>query len=238
VRAAIDAVHGGRLVEHALQDPSIRAALQRARGVHVIAAGKAAGAMVNACMASPPIASASREGRVPSIVAVGPAPPESLPDRTEWFSGGHPLPTQESVQAACRARDVAERALADDLVVVLLSGGGSALMTMPAQGIALEEKQRTARLVMEHGGDIHELNTVRKHLSAIKGGQLAAASPATMLTLAISDVVGDDLSVIASGPTGARCKHVHRRAGGPRHPRRPRELSRGGRRAVGARDSR
>jgi hydroxypyruvate reductase len=72
---------------------------------------------------------------------------------------------------------------------------------MPAPGITLEEKQRTARLVMEHGGDILELNTVRKHLSAIKGGQLAAASPATLLTLAISDVVGDDLSVIASGPT-------------------------------------
>lgn len=74
-------------------------------------------------------------------------------------------------------------------------------MAMPAHGITLEEKQRTAQLVMEQGGNIHELNTVRKHLSAIKGGQLAAASAATLLALAISDVVGDDLSVIASGPT-------------------------------------
>ena len=74
-------------------------------------------------------------------------------------------------------------------------------MALPADGITLDQKQQTAKLVMEHGGDIHELNTVRKHLSSIKGGQLAAASRASMLTFAISDVVGDDLSVIASGPT-------------------------------------
>jgi len=157
--------------------------------------------MVNACAASPAVSSVASEGRLLSIVAVGPSRPESLPDRAEWFTGGHPLPTSESVRAARRALDVAQQASAGDLVLVLLSGGGSALMTMPAPEITLEEKQRTAQLVMEHGGDIHELNTVRKHLSAIKGGQLAAASPATMLTLAISDVVGDDLSVIASGPT-------------------------------------
>jgi len=201
VRAAIDAVHGGRLIEHVLQEPSVRIALQHAQGLHVIAAGKAAAAMVHACVASPAVASIAAEGRLRSIVAVGPSRPESLPDRTEWFTGGHPLPTPESVSAAQRALDVAQGASADDLVLVLLSGGGSALMAKPAHGITLEKKQQTARLVMEHGGDIHELNTVRKHLSAIKGGQLAAASPATMLTLAISDVVGDDLSVIASGPT-------------------------------------
>jgi hydroxypyruvate reductase len=74
-------------------------------------------------------------------------------------------------------------------------------MALPAAGVSLTDKQETARLLMANGGDIHELNTVRKHLSAIKGGQLAAAAPAAMLTLAVSDVVGDDLSVIASGPT-------------------------------------
>ena len=201
MHAAIDAVHGGRLIEHALQDPSVRVALQQARGLNVIAAGKAAGAMVRACVAAPAVASVADQGRLRAIVAVGPSRPESLPDQTEWFTGGHPLPTSESVRAAETALAVAQRASAGDLVLVLLSGGGSALMAMPAHGITLEEKQRTARLVMDHGGDIHELNTVRKHLSAIKGGQLAVASPATMLTLAISDVVGDDLSVIASGPT-------------------------------------
>jgi hydroxypyruvate reductase len=91
----------------------------------------------------------------------------------------------------------------DDLLVVLLSGGGSALMALPADGITLAEKQLAAKRLMEAGADIYELNTVRKHLSAIKGGQLAAACPGAVLTLAISDVVGDDLSVIASGPTVA-----------------------------------
>ena len=169
MRAAIDAVHGGRLIEHVLQEPSVRIALQHAQGLHVIAAGKAAAAMVHACVASPAVASIAAEGRLRSIVAVGPSRPESLPDRTEWFTGGHPLPTPESVSAAQRALDVAQGASADDLVLVLLSGGGSALMAKPAHGITLEKKQQTARLVMEHGGDIHELNTVRKHLSADQG---------------------------------------------------------------------
>ena len=88
-----------------------------------------------------------------------------------------------------------------DLLLVLLSGGGSSLMSLPAPEIPLEAKQRTARTLMEQGADIYELNTVRKHLSAIKGGQLALAARGDVLTLAVSDVVGDDLSVIASGPT-------------------------------------
>jgi hydroxypyruvate reductase len=119
------------------------------------------------------VASIAAEGRLRSIVAVGPSRPESLPDRTEWFTGGHPLPTPESVSAAQRALDVAEGASGRDLVLVLLSVEAQP-DGKPAHGITLEKKQQTARLVMEHGGDIHELNTVRKHLSAIKGGQLAA----------------------------------------------------------------
>jgi hydroxypyruvate reductase len=90
-----------------------------------------------------------------------------------------------------------------DLLLVLISGGGSSLMALPAPGIPLDAKQRTARILMEQGADIYELNTVRKHLSAIKGGQLALAARGSVLTLAVSDVVGDDLSVIASGPTVA-----------------------------------
>jgi glycerate 2-kinase len=85
----------------------------------------------------------------------------------------------------------------------LLSGGGSALMALPADGVSLRDKQDAARTLMANGADIYELNTVRKHLSAIKGGQLAAASRGAVITLALSDVVGDDLSVIASGPTVA-----------------------------------
>jgi hydroxypyruvate reductase len=98
---------------------------------------------------------------------------------------------------------VAGRVRADELLLVLLSGGGSALMSLPADGVTLEEKQQTVRRLLEAGADIHELNTVRKHLSAIKGGLLAAACAGRTLTLAVSDVVGDDLSVIASGPTVA-----------------------------------
>lgn len=124
-----------------------------------------------------------------------------LPTGTEWFEGGHPLPTEGSVAAATRALSIAQRASADDLMVVLLSGGGSALMALPAELISLHDKQETAHRLMAHGADIYELNTVRKHVSLIKGGQLAAATPAATITLALSDVVGDDLSIIASGPT-------------------------------------
>ncbi len=105
--------------------------------------------------------------------------------------------------AARRALEIARASTPEDLLVVLLSGGGSALMALPADGITLADKQATARTLMAQSADIHELNTVRKHLSAIKGGQLAAAARGAVLTLAVSDVVGDDLSVIASGPTVA-----------------------------------
>jgi hydroxypyruvate reductase len=92
----------------------------------------------------------------------------------------------------------------EDLVLCLISGGGSALLTLPCEGLTLEDKQRINRQLLESGADIAQMNTVRKHLSRIKGGRLAAAcAPARVLTLAISDVPGDDPSVIASGPTVA-----------------------------------
>jgi hydroxypyruvate reductase len=134
-------------------------------------------------------------------MVVAPMTPAVMPTGTEWFEGGHPLPTEGSVRAAERALAIARGASADDVVVVLLSGGGSALMALPAELISLHDKQETAHRLMAHGADIYELNTVRKHLSLIKGGQLAASTPAATITLALSDVVGDDLSVIASGPT-------------------------------------
>jgi hydroxypyruvate reductase len=124
-----------------------------------------------------------------------------LPQGAEWHNAGHPLPTHGSVAAARRAIEIAQSSRPGDLIVVLLSGGGSALMALPADGISLADKQQAARTLMEHGADIYELNTVRKHLSAVKGGQLAAAAQGAVVTLAVSDVVGDDLSVIASGPT-------------------------------------
>jgi glycerate 2-kinase len=194
LRSAIEAVDAGGLVQRACDHPDIVAALQLAAAVDVIAAGKAAGAMLNAFAAS---------SSVPLRHSMGVAPkrPQVLPTGTEWFEGGHPLPTQGSVAAAARALSIALGASADDLMVVLLSGGGSALMALPAELISLHDKRETAHRLMANGADIYELNTVRKHLSLIKGGQLAAATPAATITLALSDVVGDDLSVIASGPT-------------------------------------
>lgn len=140
---------------------------------------------------------------VRGMLGIGPSRPAVLPDGAEWEDGGHPLPTEGSVAAARRALEIAQASGTDDLLVVLLSGGGSALMALPASGVTLADKQQTARTLMEQSADIYELNTVRKHLSAIKGGQLAIAARGTVLTLAVSDVVGDDLSVIASGPTVA-----------------------------------
>jgi glycerate 2-kinase len=187
-------VHAGRLVEAALDDADIVGPLQAARAVDVLAAGKAAAAMLSAFSAA---------SRVPvrTMLGVGPARPEALPAGARWQDASHPLPDEGSLAGARLALAMAEGAAPDDLLLVLLSGGGSALMALPAPGIALEEKQQTARTLMAQGADIHELNTVRKHLSAIKGGRLAAASRGNVLTLAVSDVVGDDLSVIASGPT-------------------------------------
>jgi glycerate 2-kinase len=115
---------------------------------------------------------------------------------------GHPIPDQRGVAGARRIADIARQAGPDDLIVCLISGGASALLPLPALGITLAEKQKTTRLLLHCGATIHEINCVRKHMSRIKGGQLARmAYPATLLTLILSDVIGDDLDVIGSGPT-------------------------------------
>lgn len=189
-------MHAGRLVERALEDADVLAQVQSAAALDVIAAGKAAGVMVGAF-------AGRSSAAIRTMLAIGPARPPLLPAGVEWIDAGHPLPNDGSLAGARRALAIAAAASADDLLLVLLSGGGSALMALPVDGITLGEKQQTARNLMEQGASIHELNTVRKHLSPIKGGQLAAATRGRVLTLAVSDVVGDDLSVIASGPTVA-----------------------------------
>jgi hydroxypyruvate reductase len=122
--------------------------------------------------------------------------------RIEVIEASHPVPDANSERAA-RAMLEAVRGLGpDDLVIALMSGGGSALLALPAPGLTLADKQEVNRALLASGATIHEMNAVRKHLSAIKGGRLArAAAPARVLTLAISDVPGDDPAVIASGPT-------------------------------------
>ncbi len=120
----------------------------------------------------------------------------------EIVEGGHPLPDARGVAAATRIAELAASAGADDLVLMLISGGGSALLTLPAEGVTLEDKIALTDLLLRSGATINEINTLRKHLSRIKGGQLAAAAaPAQVAALILSDVVGSPLDVIASGPT-------------------------------------
>ena len=125
-------------------------------------------------------------------------------DRIEIVEAAHPVPDTAGLQAAERILGLAKDLSADDLLLALISGGGSALLTLPAAGLTLEDKQAVNSALLRSGATIGEMNCVRKHLSAIKGGRLAAAaSPAGIVSLLISDVPGDDPAVIASGPTVA-----------------------------------
>ena len=122
----------------------------------------------------------------------------------EIVEAGHPVPDNNGMEASSRMLKTAEGLTQHDLALCLISGGGSSLLSLPASGLSLKDKQEISSVLMKCGATIHEINCVRKHLSAIKGGRLAAAcAPAKLVTLAISDVVGDDLTVIASGPTVA-----------------------------------
>jgi glycerate-2-kinase len=121
----------------------------------------------------------------------------------ELVVSSHPVPTDASERAGRRALKLAQSTAPGETLLVLLSGGASALMAVPIAGVTLADKARTTELLLKNGASIGALNSVRKHLSAIKGGRLAESTAAPMLTFAISDVVGDDLSVIGSGPTVA-----------------------------------
>ncbi len=167
----------------------------------VLAAGKAAGAMTAVAeqhyfeqLRFPP-------GRLGGIAVARHG--YGRPTRNvTMLEAGHPIPDAAGVAAAERALELAGMAERDDLVLVLLSGGASANWIAPAAGVSLEEKQAITRALLRSGANISEINAVRKHLSRIKGGRLAArAHPARVITLAISDVPGDHPAVIGSGPT-------------------------------------
>jgi len=163
--------------------------------VVVVGAGKSAALMAATVEAAWPEAPLS--GLV--VTRYGHAVPTR---RIEVVEASHPVPDAAGEQAARRILAAVRGLSADDLVLALISGGGSALLSLPAPGITLADKQAVNRALLHSGATIGEMNTVRKHLSAIKGGRLAAAcAPARLVTLAISDVPGDDPAVIASGPT-------------------------------------
>ena len=160
----------------------------------IIGAGKASGAMAKALEESwhGPL-----EGLV--VTRYGYRVPT---ERLEVVEAAHPVPDAAGRDAARRIFKLVQGLTKDDLVRCLISGGGSALLALPAEGVSLEDKQAVNKALLKSGATISEMNTVRKHLSAIKGGRLAAAAaPAKVIALMISDVPGDDPSIIASGPT-------------------------------------
>jgi glycerate 2-kinase len=193
-----------------------RAAVRRAMPLHtmgaflpappkgrtiVLGAGKAAGSMAHALEALWP-ADAPLEGLVVTRYQHTPPRPAGLRQRLEIVEAAHPVPDAAGLQAAQRILAMAHGLTPDDLVICLVSGGGSSVLTLPAEGLTLQDKQRINQELLHSGATIGEMNCVRKHLSRIKGGRLAAAcAPAHVVTLTISDVPGDDPSVIASGPT-------------------------------------
>ena len=194
MRAALSAADAGASVARGL--PAVVESLAAARRWNLIAAGKAAVPMAESFLAGAP-------GRPSLAMAVAPDSGAALSGDIEYFTGGHPVPTTGSLAAGRRALEMAGATGPDDVLVVLLSGGASALLESPSDGVSLADLQATTARLLRAGADISALNAVRKHLSRVKGGRLASACPGRTVALIVSDVVGDDLAVIASGPTVA-----------------------------------
>ena len=167
VRAALSAADAGACVARGL--PAIEQAIGNARRWNLIAAGKAAVPMAASCLAG-----VSRPPTLAMTVSPGPSP--AVPAGVEAFAGGHPVPTPGSLAAGRRALQIAGATTRDDVLVVLLSGGASALLEYPAGGVTLADLQVTTSRLLRAGADISALNAVRKHLSAVKGGRLASAA--------------------------------------------------------------
>lgn len=171
------------------------------KDVVVIGAGKAAAAMASSLESVWESVTFGKNLSGLVVTAYG----HSVPcGQIEVIEAAHPVPDHNSEVAAQRILNLVADLNEDDWVICLLSGGGSSLLALPAPGITLADKQQVNQALLKSGANIHEINCVRKHLSVIKGGRLAAAcAPAKLMTFAISDVPGDDPAVIASGPTVA-----------------------------------
>lgn len=169
--------------------------LARYKNLFIIGAGKA----------SAPMAAAMEDilgKRISSGIIIVKYDHISDLSQVNLIEAGHPIPDENGQQGAGAILNLAKNADKNDLVLCLISGGGSALLPLPSHSLTLKDKQDTIKVLLSCGATIHEINAIRKHTSMIKGGRLArAAYPATLVSLILSDVVGDDLDVIASGPT-------------------------------------
>ncbi len=202
--AAVRAVQADTLLEGEEWDRVGTKKISSYKRVHVVGMGKAALAMAS-------VLEAKLDRKITGgVIAVPAGYPASLPghlrspSRIHAIEAGHPLPNEGSRRAAEQILELAGRAEEGDLVVALISGGGSSLCADFTGEVTLDDAQETYRLLLKSGADVYATNTVRKHLSNVGGGRLAAAAePADVLALIVSDVVGDDLSIIASGPTVA-----------------------------------
>lgn len=169
--------------------------LARYRHVFVVGAGKASAQM--ALAVEELLSDRVHGGRV--IVKYGHSAPLS---KVEVIEAGHPVPDRNGLQGTAEIIQLLRTAETDDLILCLISGGGSALLSCPAPGLTLEDKQSMTHLLLNCGAKIQEINALRKHLSGIKGGRLARiAYPATVVSLILSDVIGDPIESIASGPS-------------------------------------
>ncbi|MCJ7680054.1 MAG: glycerate-2-kinase family protein, partial [Candidatus Aminicenantes bacterium] len=200
--AGVKAVHPGRtirkhvkLVDDRIFVDDWEFPLRDGTNIYVIGAGKASAAMAAALEEI--LGDRIKSGLISTKYG------HSLPlKKIQVLEAGHPLPDRNGLRAGKDIMRLLEGTEENDLMFFLVSGGGSALFPVPADGITLDDKIKTTDVLLRAGADIHEINTVRKHISTVKGGQLARlVFPSTLVSLIISDVVGDDLDVIASGMT-------------------------------------
>jgi len=170
--------------------------LSKFRSIYVVGGGKACGPMAEALVEL--LGDRIKEG----AINVPHSSASYRTGRVKLQRASHPIPDQSGVEGATRMLDLVDKAEEKDLVFCMISGGGSSLMPQPRNGISLEDKQKVTDALLKSGATINEFNTVRKHISGLKGGWLAkAAYPSTVVNLILSDVVGDPLDFIASGPT-------------------------------------
>jgi glycerate 2-kinase len=186
-----------RIAHATLRVDDLAYSLKRFRRIFVIGAGKATAKMANAIENILADKITSGLVIVPDYVRPLPSGP-----RIMYHAGSHPIPSRKNVDGVTEMLSLVKNPLRDDLIIVLLSGGASALMDYPSKDITLEDEKRTTSLLLKSGASIQEINTVRKHISRVKGGRLAEIlEPAHVLTLIISDVIGNEIDAIGSGPT-------------------------------------